>query len=140
LPQKLPVIRYINVPIVALSLSEKQNYNKQLFITEAFNIFMSTSTSLFTGCPFDYNLNNFHEYLIQLSLKSGITEDHFSWVKVPGTTPYWKACTSILYLFCLFFSFNFSTISFCSIYHHKKITCSFTIVKTDLKHAFGLHP
>jgi hypothetical protein len=33
-------------------------------------------------------LNNFHEYLIQHSLISGGTKDHFRWVKVPGTTPY----------------------------------------------------
>jgi hypothetical protein len=31
-------------------------------------------------------LKNFHEYLIQNSLKSGGTKDHFRWVKVPGTT------------------------------------------------------
>jgi len=37
-------------------------------------------------------LNNCHEYLIQHSLKSGGTKDHFRWVKVPGTDPYWKAC------------------------------------------------
>jgi hypothetical protein len=30
-------------------------------------------------------LNNFHEYLIQHSLKSGGTLDHFRWVKVSGT-------------------------------------------------------
>jgi hypothetical protein len=39
------------------------------------------------------HLNNFHEYLIQHSFKSGdtSTKDHFRWVKVLGTTPYWKA-------------------------------------------------
>jgi hypothetical protein len=36
-------------------------------------------------------LNNFHEYLAQHSLKSGGTKDHFKQVKVPGTSPYWKA-------------------------------------------------
>jgi hypothetical protein len=40
-------------------------------------------------------LNNFHEYLIQYSLKSGCTKDHFRWVKVPGTAPYWKACSQL---------------------------------------------
>jgi len=25
-------------------------------------------------------------------LKTGGTKDHFRQVKVPGTTPYWKAC------------------------------------------------
>ena len=39
-----------------------------------------------------YFFINFHEYLIQHSLKSGGTKDHFRWVKVPGTTPYWEAC------------------------------------------------
>jgi hypothetical protein len=38
-------------------------------------------------------LNNFYEYLIQHSLKSGGTKDHFRQLKVPGirTTPYLKA-------------------------------------------------
>ena len=34
------------------------------------------------------NLNNFHEYFIQHSLKSGGIKDHLSRVKVPGTAPY----------------------------------------------------
>ena len=38
----------------------------------------------------------FHEYLIQHSLKSGGTKDHFRWVKVPGTATYWKAWVSML--------------------------------------------
>ena len=42
----------------------------------------------FKNIPF---FNNFHEYLIQHSLKSGGTKDHFSRVKVPGTAPYRKA-------------------------------------------------
>jgi len=29
---------------------------------------------------------------MQHSLKLGGTNFHFKWVKVPGTTPYWKAC------------------------------------------------
>jgi hypothetical protein len=33
-------------------------------------------------------LNNFHEYLIQYTLKSGGTKDHFRQVKVPSTAPY----------------------------------------------------
>ena len=40
---------------------------------------------------FSLNLNIFHEYLMQQSLKLGGTNYHFKWVKVPGTTPYWKA-------------------------------------------------
>jgi hypothetical protein len=31
---------------------------------------------------------NFHEYLIQHSLKPGGTKDHIRQVKVPGTVPY----------------------------------------------------
>jgi hypothetical protein len=38
------------------------------------------------------NWNNCLEYLIQYSLKSGGTKDHFRPVKVTGTAPYWKAC------------------------------------------------
>ena len=34
------------------------------------------------------NLNNFLEYLIQQSSKSGGTKDHFRQVKVPGAAPY----------------------------------------------------
>ena len=33
-------------------------------------------------------LNNFHEYLIQHSLKSLGTKDHLRQVEVPGTVPY----------------------------------------------------
>ena len=50
--------------------------------------FKFTSTSQFTGGTFYLNLKNFHEYLIQHSLKSGGTKDHFRQVKIPGTTPY----------------------------------------------------
>ena len=41
-------------------------------------------------------MNNIPEYLIQHSLKSVGSEAHFRLVKVPGTTPYWKACLSCL--------------------------------------------
>jgi len=38
----------------------------------------------------------FNEYLIQHSLKSGGTEDHFRQVKIPGIDPYWKVwCLSL---------------------------------------------
>ena len=53
--------------------------------------FMCASTSLFTrGTSFFFykNLNNFHEYIIQHSLKSGGYKDHFRRVKVPGIAPY----------------------------------------------------
>jgi hypothetical protein len=59
--------------------------------------------------------HNFNEYLIQHSLKSGDTKDHFRQVKVLGTARYWKACepvfpwtskrwswTSINFLNCFF--------------------------------------
>jgi hypothetical protein len=54
---------------------------------EYLTAFNSTSTSLFTGSIL-LKFEHFHEYLIQYSLKSGGTKDHFRWVKVPGTTPY----------------------------------------------------
>jgi hypothetical protein len=47
---------------------------------------------LYTGSTLYQNLNNFHEYLIQHSLKSGGTKNHLRWVNVSGTAPYWKAC------------------------------------------------
>ena len=50
--------------------------------------FKSISTSLSTGCTFFLNWNNFQDYLMQLSLKSGGTKDHIRWVKIPNTTPY----------------------------------------------------
>ena len=37
---------------------------------------------------FPLKLNNFHEYLIQHSLKSEGTKDYFRRVNVPGTDPY----------------------------------------------------
>jgi hypothetical protein len=37
---------------------------------------------------FVFNLNSFHEYLVQQSLKLGGTNYHFKEVKVPGTTTY----------------------------------------------------
>ena len=52
--------------------------------------FKSSSTSLFTGGTFDKYWNNFHEYLIQHSLKSADTKDHFRRVKVPTTAPLLK--------------------------------------------------
>jgi hypothetical protein len=39
-------------------------------------------------CTSYYNLNNFHEYLIQHSLKSGGNKDQFRQVKVHGTAHY----------------------------------------------------
>jgi hypothetical protein len=51
----------------------------------------------------------FHEYLIQHSLKSGGTKYHFRRVKVPGTTPYWKACNKFdTYLFFSYISETYS--------------------------------
>jgi hypothetical protein len=47
-----------------------------------------------------------HEYLIQHFLKWGGTHYDFKWVKVPGTTPYWKACypvyTCTVYLLMMY--------------------------------------
>jgi hypothetical protein len=48
---------------------------------------------------FYWNLNYFHEYLVQHSFKSDGTKDHFRWVKVPGTAPYWEACILGLYFY-----------------------------------------
>ena len=53
-------------------------------------------------------LNVFHEYLKQQSLKLWGTNYHFKWVKVPGTTPYWKACL-----------FLFSSCMLCLIWYHR---------------------
>ena len=50
---------------------------------------------------------HFHEYLIQHSLKSGGTKYTFRWVKIPGTAPYWKTCTSHTLLFLLKMSSSF---------------------------------
>jgi hypothetical protein len=56
-------------------------------------------------------LNNFHEYLIQHSLKSGGTKDHFRQVKVPGTAPYWKAWFLVASFRCID-SYNYNNSSF----------------------------
>ena len=53
--------------------------------SRAFNIFQTTSTSLFTGGTFYLNWDNFNEYLVQHSLQSGNTKDHFRREKVLGT-------------------------------------------------------
>jgi hypothetical protein len=44
-------------------------------------------TLLFRRVTFLLKFEQIHEYLIQHSLKSGGTKDHFRWLKVPGTTP-----------------------------------------------------
>ena len=49
-----------------------------LCLLSGFSIFFKcTSISLFTDSTFYQNVNNFHEYLTQHSLKSGGTKDHF---------------------------------------------------------------
>jgi hypothetical protein len=50
--------------------------------------FKCTSTSLFRGVTFLLKFEQIHEYLIQHSLKSGDTKDHFRQVKVLGTARY----------------------------------------------------
>ena len=62
-------------------------------------LFKSTSISLITGSTFDENLNNFHEYFIQHSLKSGGTKDHFRQVKVLGITLYWLGINLVYIIF-----------------------------------------
>ena len=57
----------------------------------AFNIFQIYQYFTINWRSFYWNVNNFHEYLIQHSLKSGDTKDHFRQVKWPGTAPYWNA-------------------------------------------------
>jgi hypothetical protein len=68
-----------------LILHEKQRLTS--YVNRAFNIFevYQYFSSLFTGWTFYLNLSNFHEYLIQHSLKSGDTKDHFRQGKVPDT-------------------------------------------------------
>jgi len=43
---------------------------------------------ILTAVLFIKNLTNFHEYLMQHSIKSGGTKDNFRLVKVPGTASY----------------------------------------------------
>ena len=50
--------------------------------------FKCTSTSLFTG-----SFSIFINILYNNSLRSGGTKDHFKRAKVPGTAPYWQACS-----------------------------------------------
>ena len=66
----------------------------QILDTQGFQYFSSLSVLHYLHAVLFYsNLNNFYEYLIQHSLKSGGTKDHFRQLKVPGirTTPYLKA-------------------------------------------------
>ena len=83
-----------------LQLIHHQYYFSYLFCVQGLQYFFNcTSTSLFTGSTFYKNLENFHEYLIQHSLKSRGTKDHLRWVKVPGTAPYRKACVSYNFVY-----------------------------------------
>ena len=65
-------------------------YNKIFFLAYyGFQYFSSLPVFHYLQAVlFIKNWNNFHEYLIQHSLKSGGTKDHFRQVNVPGTAPY----------------------------------------------------
>jgi hypothetical protein len=65
------------------------------------NVITIAGLSIFSSVPVLYYLNNFHEYLVQHSLKSGGTKDHFRRVKIPGTAPYWNAhlCLVVPFIF-----------------------------------------
>jgi hypothetical protein len=60
-------------------------------LCRAFNIFQVYQYFTINRWYFLLIFEHFHEYLMQHSLKSVGTKDHFRWVKVPGTIPYWKA-------------------------------------------------
>ena len=67
-------------------LKKKPQKNRYNF--RAFKMFQVYQYFTIYRWYFLLNLNNFHEYLIQNSLKSGGAKDHFRRTKVPGTTPY----------------------------------------------------
>jgi len=57
--------------------------------TQGFQYFSSLPVLHYLQAVLFYqNLKKFHKYLIQHSLKSGGTKDHFRWIKIPGTVPY----------------------------------------------------
>jgi len=60
-------------------------------IVQGFQYFSSLPVFHYLQAGFYLNFNNFHEYRIQHSLKSGGIKVNFRRVKVPGTTPYCKA-------------------------------------------------
>ena len=72
-----------DLDIIIISLKVTCSHHDKLLLISIF--FKFTSTSLFTSDTFLLKLKNVHEYHIQHSLKSGGTEDHFRWIKVPGT-------------------------------------------------------
>jgi hypothetical protein len=74
-------------PIIVDTIKAPER-SRLINITGISIFFKFTSTSLFTGDVLYQNLNNFHEYLIQHSLKSRGTKDHFKWIKVHDTAPY----------------------------------------------------
>jgi hypothetical protein len=57
-------------------------------LLRAFNIFQVYQYFTIYRWYFLLKFDQFHEYLIQHSLKSGGTKDHLRWVKVPGTAHY----------------------------------------------------
>ena len=74
---------------VAVSLMGIAQVRQYVTACSAFNIFQVCQYfTIYRQYFFIKIWNNFHEYLIQHSLKSGGTKDHFRRVKVPGTSPY----------------------------------------------------
>ena len=61
------------------------------YIYRPFNIFQVYQYFTIYRQYFLLKFEQFHEYLIQHSLKSEGTKDHYRQAKVPGTVPYWKA-------------------------------------------------
>jgi hypothetical protein len=88
-----------------------------LYVSPGISIFFKcNSTSLFTCSSLYKNVlkfQHFYDYLIQYTLKSGGTNDHFKWVKVPGTTPYEKACKSTIQ----YVGGGFGSLTSCAVIH-----------------------
>ena len=59
---------------------------------QAFNIYQVYLYFTIYRQYFLLKFEQYHAYLIQQTLKSGGTKDHFRQVKVPGTAFYWKTC------------------------------------------------
>ena len=73
-----------------LTIGRKKKKKKKK-LHRVFNIFLQVYQYFIIYRQYFFFLQNlkfFNEYLIQHSLKSGGTKDHFRWVKVPGTDPY----------------------------------------------------
>ena len=90
---------------IFLCLNCLQVFQLSLHVSQGFQYFSSLTVLHYLQAVlfFNQNLNNFHEYLIQKSLKSGGTKYHFRQVHIPPLFERPVLCRGEVTLFLLFF-------------------------------------